>query len=124
MRESKQHDAGSCPCCGKICKCEAPRVYLKPAPPAPDKFGAKVKQKPQDNYKEHQTIVSKTTGKKIEIGFGPLGGHLVPKNPFASIAQEGYLHAHPEKLGKAGLAEWDAATKGKKLPQHVKKSKV
>ena len=83
-----------------------------------------VKQKPQDKYKEPQTIVSTTTGKKVEVSFGPLGGGLVPANPFASIAQEGYLHAHPEKLGKAGLAEWDAATKGKKLPQHVKKSKV
>ena len=123
MRESKQHDAGSCPCCGKICKCEAPRKYLAPAPKAEDKFGAGVKQKPQENYEEHQTITSRTTGKKVEIGFGPLGGHLVPKNPFASLAQEGYLHAHPEKLGEAGLAEWDKATKGKKLPQHVKKQK-
>ena len=46
---------------------------------------------------------------------------MVPKNPFASLAQEGFLHAHPEKLGKAGLKEWDAATKGKHLPEHVKK---
>lgn len=38
--------------------------------------------------------------------------------PFESLAQEGYLHAHPEKLGKAGLKEWDAATKGKHLPEH------
>ena len=122
MRESKQHDAGSCPCCGKICKCEALRVYLKPAPPAPDKFGAKVKQKPQDNYKEHQTIVSKTTGKKIEIGFGPLGGHLVPKNPFASIAESKFAHANPSKFGgKSGLKEWDSATDYSKIPKKVKK---
>lgn len=40
--------------------------------------------------------------------------------PFKSLAQEGFLHAHPEKLGKAGLKEWDAATKGKHLPEHVK----
>jgi hypothetical protein len=40
--------------------------------------------------------------------------------PFESLAQEGYLHAHPEKLGKRGLAEWDAATKGKHLPKHAK----
>jgi hypothetical protein len=40
--------------------------------------------------------------------------------PFKSLAQEGFLHAHPEKLGKKGLAEWDAATKGKHLPEHVK----
>ena len=122
MRESKQHDAGSCPCCGKICKCEAPRVYLKPAPPAPDKFGAKVKQKPQDNYKEHQTIVSKTTGKKIEIGFGPLGGGLVPANPFASQLQQKFAYANPEKFGgKAGLKEWSDATDQKALPKRAKK---
>jgi hypothetical protein len=39
--------------------------------------------------------------------------------PFASKAQEGFLHAHPEKLGKKGLAEWDAATKGRKLPNYA-----
>jgi hypothetical protein len=44
--------------------------------------------------------------------------------PFKSLAQEGYLHAHPEKLGKAGLAEWDAATKGHHLPEHVKGSRA
>jgi hypothetical protein len=41
--------------------------------------------------------------------------------PFKSKAQQGYMHAHPEILGKAGLAEWDSATKGKHLPE--KKSK-
>jgi hypothetical protein len=41
--------------------------------------------------------------------------------PFASRAQQGYLHAHPEKLGKAKLAEFDRATKGKKLPYRAKK---
>ena len=43
--------------------------------------------------------------------------------PFKSQAQAGYMHAHPEILGKAGLKEWDAASKGKSLPKHVKKSK-
>lgn len=43
--------------------------------------------------------------------------------PFKSLAQAGYLHSHPEILGKKGLSEWDAATKGKHLPKHVKKSK-
>ena len=28
------------------------------------------------------------------------------------------MHEHPEILGKAGLKEWDAATKGKHLPEH------
>lgn len=43
--------------------------------------------------------------------------------PFKSVAQQGYLHAHPEILGKKGLHEWDEATKGhyKNLPEHVKK---
>lgn len=40
--------------------------------------------------------------------------------PFKSLAQEGYLHEHPEILGKSGLKEWDQATKGKHLPQHAK----
>lgn len=69
---------------------------------------------------EHDKIKSRTTGKMKEISMGPHGGGLVPKNPFASIAQEGYMHAHPEILSKSGLAEWDSATKGKKLPKKVK----
>jgi hypothetical protein len=36
--------------------------------------------------------------------------------PFKSLAQEGYLHEHPEILGSK-LKEWDAATKGKHLPK-------
>jgi hypothetical protein len=40
--------------------------------------------------------------------------------PFVSKAQQGYLHAHPDVLGKKKLAEFDAATKGmKNLPYHV-----
>lgn len=40
--------------------------------------------------------------------------------PFVSKAQQGFLHAHPEKLGVAKLAEFDAATKGMhNLPSHV-----
>ena len=69
---------------------------------------------------EHDTVRSRTTGRKIEISMGPQPDGMVPKNPFASLAQEGYLHAHPEKLGKAKLAEFDAATKGKHLPKRVK----
>jgi hypothetical protein len=48
-------------------------------------------------------------------------GSKVPKNPFASLAQAGYMHTHPDILGKEGLKEWDNATKGKTLPKHVKK---
>ena len=43
--------------------------------------------------------------------------------PFRSQAQAGYLHSHPEILGKTGLKEWDAATKGKKLPVKVDNGK-
>ena len=39
--------------------------------------------------------------------------------PFVSAAQRGYMHAHPEVLGKKGLAEWDAASKGQHVPEHV-----
>ncbi len=81
--------------------------------------------------KEHDQVVSRTRGVKMEIGVGPHGtsnkagdfGGLVSNNPFASLAQEGFMHAHPEKLGKAGLAEWDKASKGLKLPKRVKKQK-
>ena len=41
--------------------------------------------------------------------------------PFKSAAQRGYLHAHPEILGKKALAEWDAASKGQHVPEHVAK---
>jgi hypothetical protein len=37
--------------------------------------------------------------------------------PFVSQAQEGYMHEHPEILGKSALHEWDEATKGKSLPK-------
>ena len=30
------------------------------------------------------------------------------------------MHAHPEILGESALKEWDAATKGHHLPEHVK----
>lgn len=79
---------------------------------------------PGEGIKEHALhITSRTNGKSVEVGFGPNGGNLVPANPFASLAQEGYLHAHPEKLGATKLAEFDAATKGKSLPKRVKKSR-
>lgn len=79
---------------------------------------------PNQGIEEHKLhVTSRTTGRRVEIGFGPQGGGLVPANPFASLAQEGYLHAHPEKLGKEKLAEFDKETKGMKLPEHVKKSK-
>jgi hypothetical protein len=42
--------------------------------------------------------------------------------PFESAAQRGYLHAHPEILGKKALAEWDAASKGQHVPEHVHKT--
>lgn len=97
------------------------KEFLKQNEQAPDKFGAGSKQMPYDTITEHQTVYSRNTGRQVEIGFGPQPGGLVPANPFASLAQEGYLHAHPEKLSKEKLAEFDAATKGKSLPRRVKK---
>lgn len=76
---------------------------------------------PNQGIEEHKLhVTSRTTGKRVEIGFGPQGSGLVPKNPFASLAQAGYMHSHPEILGKSALKEWDSATRGKKLPKHVK----
>jgi hypothetical protein len=95
--------------------------YTTPPEASKDKQGSKVEQDKPDFTKEHQTILSRTTGKPCEISFGPLPGGLVPKNPFASLAQAGYMHSHPEILGKEGLKEWDASTKGRSLPKRVKK---
>jgi hypothetical protein len=70
--------------------------------------------------KEHDYIISRINGAAYEVKFGPQDKGNVPKNPFASLAQERYMHANPEVLGKEKLAEFDAATKGKKLPKRVK----
>jgi hypothetical protein len=72
---------------------------------------------------EHQTFKSRLDGQDYDVEFGPQDQGNVPKNPFKSAAQRGYMHAHPEVLGKAGLAEWDAASKGQHVPEHVKKKK-
>lgn len=37
--------------------------------------------------------------------------------PFKSKKQQAYLNANPEKLGKDKLDEFNAASKGKKLPK-------
>lgn len=71
-------------------------------------------------WKEHETVPYRYKPGGVEIVLGPTNDGKVPANPFASIAQQHFLHAHPEKLGKKGLAEWDAATKGKHLPKRVK----
>jgi hypothetical protein len=92
------------------------------------KSGANVATKPLDMNSEHDTVKSRLTGHDHEIMFGPLPaaadpsmGGQVPANPFASRAQAGYMHLHPDVLGKTALAEWDRETKGKNLPKHVKK---
>lgn len=69
---------------------------------------------------EHDKVRSRTTGRQIEISMGPQSGGRVPKNPFASLAQEGWAHTHPEQFGEKNLKEFDAATKGKHLPKTVK----
>jgi hypothetical protein len=72
--------------------------------------------------KEHDTVVSKTTGRTKEIDLGPNDSRQVPANPFASIQQARFLHAHPEKVGgKAKLAEWDKSTDFSRIPRRVKK---
>ena len=71
---------------------------------------------------EHDTIVSRTTGRKREISMGVQGQGLVPKNPFASKLQSRFAHANPEKFGgKKGLKHWDDVTNYNNLPSRVKK---
>lgn len=43
--------------------------------------------------------------------------------PYKSLAQEGYFHTHKKELEAKGvdISEWDAATKGKKLPKKIAK---
>ena len=45
--------------------------------------------------------------------------------PYKSLAQEHYFHANRKALQAKGVnvAEWDKASKGKKLPKKVKKTK-
>ena len=45
--------------------------------------------------------------------------------PYRSVAQERYFNANKGKLEKQGVDvnEWNAASKGKKLPAKVKQSK-
>ena len=83
-----------------------------------------IEVKPQTYTKEHQTIRSRTTGKDYEIMFGPQPGNLVPKNPFASKAQQRFMYANPDILGKKGLKEWSSKTDFKSLPQHKAKSRA
>lgn len=80
---------------------------------------------PNQGIKEHALHVkSRTTGKSVEIGFGPNGGGLVPANPFASLAQAKFAHANPEKFGgKTGLDEWDKETSFSKIPKKKKSRK-
>jgi hypothetical protein len=86
-------------------------------------YGACPHPEPQKYWKEHATVPSRLGGKAREISFGPLSNGLVPKNPFASLAQAGYMHANPEVLGKTALDEWDASSKGRSLPKRVRKAK-
>jgi hypothetical protein len=78
---------------------------------------------------EHTEIVSRTLGKKVEIGVGPLPvgpsgiGGLVPANPFSSTSQQKFMYSNPSILGKKGLKEWSSKTDFKSLPKKVKKSK-
>lgn len=42
--------------------------------------------------------------------------------PFKSVAQQHFLEAHPDKVGKAKLKEWEGATNFSSLPKKVGKS--
>lgn len=107
MKAKCQHDGE---CFGACAEHKSPAPFARP-------------------MREHDKITSRTTGKKVEIGMGPHGagkdgGGLVPANPFASIAQARFLHAHPEKVGgQSALDEWDKSTDFKNLPKKKKGKK-
>lgn len=44
--------------------------------------------------------------------------------PYKSRAQEAYFNANRDKIGGKVVDEFNAASKGMKLPEHVKKAKV
>ena len=47
--------------------------------------------------------------------------------PYKSLAQAAYFHIHKKELEKKGVnvSEWDAASKGTKMPEHAaKKTKI
>jgi hypothetical protein len=46
--------------------------------------------------------------------------------PYVSRAQAGYFHTHKAQLERQGVDvdEWDAATKGKHIPERVMKTKT
>jgi len=71
---------------------------------------------------EHDTIRSRTTGRKQEISMGMHGDGLVPSNPFASQDQRKFMFANKAKMESQGVNvdEWARASKGKKLPKKVK----
>jgi hypothetical protein len=100
--------------------------HLKQNEQAPDKFGSGSKQEPYNELgsREHDKIMSRTTGRMREISFGPQPNNLVPANPFSSLAESRFAHANPSKFGgEAGLKEWDKSTDYSKIPKKVKKSK-
>lgn len=98
--------------------------YTEPAKEKEREIPAQKHATPVKPYTtEHQKVKSRLTGMDHEISFGPLGGGFVPKNPFASKAQQGYMFAHPEILGKSKLKEWSSKTDFSKLPKKVKRAK-
>lgn len=81
-------------------------------------MGACPTPNPQTYVKEHQMIPSRLGGRSREVSFGPLPNGLVPKNPFASLAQARFAHVHPEKFGgEKGLKEWDKSTDFSNIPK-------
>jgi hypothetical protein len=104
-------------CCEKLSPAEINEKQAKEARSC-EKDAQGRANKPAAGIMEHDKIVSRTTGKSIEISLGPNGGGLVPANPFASLIQSRFAHANPEKFGGTkGLKEWDKATDYKALPK-------
>jgi len=75
---------------------------------------------------EHQTVISRTTGLPVEISMGMPGDGKVPKNPFASKAQQRFMFAAEARgdVPKGTAKRWAHHTKSiKSLPEKVSKKK-
>lgn len=58
------------------------------------------------------------------VASGPQRAKSGVKMPYKSRAQAAFFHIHKRELERQGVnvAEWDAASKGKKLPKHKHKA--
>ena len=84
----------------------------------------------QSRPRPRGTVDSTSDGQASQHGASLILSQSFPrrftKMPYKSQAQAGYFHTHEKQLASQGVdvGEWDAATKGKKLPRRAVSSKL